>query len=225
MLFISELISNTVMRCLLIVIVLTLPIPGFAQLHLAAGTGVLNVDLARKPALAFYNDTTDQAAAKIIRIETDSTGELKLVSAIPVAEWLDAEQLFPAYDIFTLRVDTIAGKWMRIIVNNGNGQMMWLKSAPAMTFIPWSVYFAKHTSAVEVVEGVVLTIHATASDKSALIRRTMPGDCFKVSAVKGEWMRVDTAPDCNNNKSKLIRSGWIRWKRDNHILVTYSSIA
>ena len=212
------------MRSVFILIVLTLPLMGIAQLHLAAGDGVLNVDLVRKPVLPFYNDTTDGGAAKIIRIETDSTGELKLFSAIPVAEWLDPEQFFPAYDIFTLRVDTIAGKWMRIFVNNGKGHTMWLMSAQGMTFIPWSIHFAKHTSAVEVVEGIVLTIHAAASDKSALIRRTMPGDCFKVRTVKGDWMQVETSPDCNNN-AKQIRSGWIRWKRDNNILVTYSSIA
>ena len=115
------------MRSLFIFIALTVPAIGIAQLHLAAGAGILNVDLSKKPVLPFYNDTADGGAARTIRIETDSTGELKLVSAMPVTGWLIPEQFFPAYDIFTFRVDTISGKWMRIFVNNGNGETMWLK--------------------------------------------------------------------------------------------------
>jgi hypothetical protein len=101
---------------------------------------------------------------------------------------------------------------------------MWLRKAAAGTFIRWQVFFLKTVAAVDPLPGISLDIRTGPGSKTTLIRKTVPADCFKVTDVKGDWMRIKTIPDCSEGTVPLP-SGWIQWRRDGKLVIGYSLMA
>jgi len=49
-------------------------------------------------------------------------------------------------------------------------------------------------------------------------------DCFVVKSMKGDWIEITTPNYCDENftDSKTpIKSGWIKWRKGNELLISY----
>ena len=47
-------------------------------------------------------------------------------------------------------------------------------------------------------------------------------DCFQVKSLKGDWIEISTTNYCDEGKNKdKIKSGWIKWRDGDKLLIDY----
>ncbi|RYG36155.1 MAG: SH3 domain-containing protein, partial [Chitinophagaceae bacterium] len=184
-----------------------LPFCVSAQTILPIGEGVLKIDFDKGPTLPFFSDTSQAAPVSTISVGKDQREELIIQSMDGDAGWFAPEQLFVEYGIFIMRVDTVAGNWYRVFVNNKTAAALWIKKDATRQFIKWPAFLLKETTAVDM-DLLSLEIRTAPTEKSTIIRKMEKQDCFEVLEVKGDWMKIktNTQLECNESKRPL-RSG------------------
>ena len=200
---------------------LFLPLFGFAQNNLRIGIGVIKIDYQKLPILKFFTDNNQLKPIKTIIISKDSEGEYTFKNKNQVDSWFSPEQLSMDYDIFVIRVDTSIGRWYKVYVNNEKGNMLWIKADLTKKFIKWPHFLKNETTAIE--KGAFeLDIKTEPNENATTIKKIDIKDCFQVLDIKGDWMKIKTNTnlDCNESK-KTIKSGWIKWKYNNKLAISY----
>ena len=197
-----------------------LPLLSAGQKNIPVGQGVLKIDFVKLPVLQFYTDTNLTVASRAIRIKKTTTEEYSMESETD--GWFKPEQVFFEYDIFLMRVDTVAGSWYKVIVNSITGETLWTKADSIKKFIKWQTFLLKEVSSIDKGD-FNPDIKIAASDKAATIKKIESTDCFKVLEIKGDWIRIktNTELECSESK-KPIKSGWIKWRQNNRLTINYS---
>ncbi len=198
------------------------PMVLFAQKNLNLGQGVLIIDYHQTPALYFYSDTFQKTPSKIVTVTKKSDGEYDIRNKFEIEKWFQPEALDLDYSIFVIRVDTTIGKWHKVFVHNERGVSLWTKAEKIKHFKSWERFLLEETTAIEKHPHFQLPVKQAPSEQSGTIKQMEIEDCFEAVEIKGDWMRIKTNEnlDCNQSK-KPVKSGWIRWKRNNRLLIEY----
>lgn len=206
-----------------ILLLLLFKAPCFGQKNIPVGQGIIQIDFEKLPSLEFFEDTTSSLPSKKVSVMKDKNQEFIIKNASQVNTWFKPESLWLDYSIFIIRVDTMMGKWMRVYVNNENGQTMWTKIGVTKKFVKWSTFLLKGTSAVDKHPDFNLEIKVSPSSGAKTIKKMETSDCFEVLEVRGDWMKIrtNTTLDCNES-TKTISSGWIQWCQNNRLTIQYS---
>jgi hypothetical protein len=97
-----------------------------------------------------------------------------------------------------------------------------VKKNSLTTFKDWQTYFKEMFGVSRLSNRPQkIKISPTDSSKEILYRGQ---DCFQVKSMKGDWIEIFTAEYCDDSytDSKTpIKSGWIRWRIGNKLLIDY----
>jgi hypothetical protein len=209
------------MTRLLIIVFTLVSLSLFGQTNLPIGQGVIKIDYTKLPTLRFFADTSQTNPTKTIVISKDEEGEFIIKNSKQVDTWFMPEQISLEYDIFIIRVDTIIGKWYKVVTNTENAVTLWTKVEPVKKFVKWSTFLLKETTAIE--KGFAnLDIKTAPFDTAKTIKKIETKDCFEVIEIKGDWMRVktNTKLDCNES-NKPVKSGWLKWRDKNRLTISF----
>ena len=111
----------------------------FSQTDL--GIGIVSINFDDKTILHFYNDTSEKQAAKTIKFFNDSSiNSWNIRNLDKQKEWLKPQVLWLDYSTFDFRCKTQTDKYFQVIVNNENGQMLWLRKSKLTRFVTWETY-------------------------------------------------------------------------------------
>lgn len=141
---------------------------------------------------------------------------VEIGTALP---WFAPEYLKLDYEILQLRAVTIARNWIEVIVNKKTGQTAWVDKN-AVSFEHWPD-FLLGVYGVEVMNSKLNPVRIKPLDNASIV--VNPGNnSLRPIAVQGEWMKVATNQEASNAIPKL---GWIRWKKGNQMLITWSLLS
>jgi len=89
-------------------------------------------------------------------------------------------------------------------------------------FIKWQTFLVEETTTINRHPDFDLEIKTAPSDEALTIKRIEETDCFEAIEIKGDWLRIKTNQTFECNESiKPIVSGWIKWRRNNRLLLYY----
>ncbi|MCB0488570.1 MAG: hypothetical protein R2820_10235 [Cyclobacteriaceae bacterium] len=187
---------------------------------LPAGIGIAWVAPSPDRPLRFYSKPDFDSAPyqlKAIDSVTFAKGEhyIDIATAPP---WLAPEYIKLDYDQFLFRVVTYSQNWIEVIVNNMNGQTFWV-DAQAVEYKDWGT-FLTGVVAVEVLDTDKNPIRGKALDQASIIA-SVQGAQLRPIAVKGDWLMVSTV----GLADRIVPTGWIRWKKGDQLLISYSVLS
>ena len=189
----------------------------FAQTTL--GTGLLSVDFDGNTIVSFYNKPTDKLPIKTVEFFNDlriDSWNIKNLKA--QKEWLNPEVLWLDYSPLVFRVKSKTDQGFQIIVNNKTNQTYWVKRNQSMTFLTWET-FLKNMFSVARLNISDQKIRKLPIENAEQINYKGK-DCFQVKSMKGDWIEIFTADNCDQSKTKL-KTGWLKWRQGNKLLIKY----
>jgi hypothetical protein len=137
-------------------------------------------------------------------------------------EWLNPEILWLDYSQFVFRCLTVQNNWFKVIVNNENGETLWLKKNELTTFKNWENYLTEMFGVARLPNHQQKIRVSPIENSDEIIYKGQ--DCFQVKSMKGDWIEIFTADYCDesytDSKAK-IKSGWIKWRQGNNLLIEY----
>jgi len=205
----------------LYLIILLFPLLSVGQKSLPIGQGVLKIDYTRLPTIHFFADTMQASPARTVIVNKDKEGEYIFKNQKQLESWFLPEQLSLDYDIFIIRVDTIIGKWYRVVTNSEKPTFMWTKSSAEKKFIRWEPFLLKETTAIE--KGFAdIEVRTGPSSNAKLIKTMELKDCFEVLEIRGDWMKIrtNTTLECSES-NRPIKEGWIKWRDKGRLTIGY----
>ena len=202
--------------------IILFPVFSFGQPEIPLGQGIIEVDFEKPPVIYFYQDTLQQQPVKIITIIKNKEEDLVLKNPEQAQKWFSPETFSPDYSLFVMRVDTMIGKWYRVYVNNETKTTLWTKKEAIKKFYAWPEFLINRTTAVEV-GYMSQAVKKLPSDNAPTIKKLENEDCLEALEVQGEWIKVrtNTKLDCNTCK-KPVKAGWIRWKKDGKLIISFA---
>jgi len=187
---------------------------------LSVGIGIVSPHMTPGQSLYFYSAPDFDADPYLLQ-PVDSVTFMKgqhytdIETAPP---WLAPEHIKLDYQIFNFRAVTYSQNWIEVVVNNLTGQTAWVNSQ-AVDYIEWGT-FLSGVVAVEVNDVSKNPIRLKPSDNSSILAQ-VPGAQLRPIAVQGDWLLVSTV----GLADRIVPTGWIRWKKDNILLITYSLLS
>lgn len=133
--------------------------------------------------------------------------------------WFAPEFLKLDYDIFQLRAITISRNWIEVIVNRQTGKTAWV-DRNAVTYESWPEFFLEVFS-VELISSIKNPLRIKPMENASIVADAGKNSLRPV-AIRGEWMKVAIETDSPEAKPRL---GWIRWKKGNQVLITWSLLS
>ena len=193
----------------------------FGQKALQVGQGVLQADLSKQATLSFYNDTSQLNPSKNLSVVINADGNFEIKNQKEVSNWFSPEQIHLDYSIFVIRVDTVIGKWYKVVINNKQATTMWTKTNSNLKYNNWTTFFKKQVTSIQK-DNESIDIKVEPNESSKTIKKIESADCFEVLDVKGDWLKVRTHTilECSESK-KPIRSGWLKWKNKNKLTINF----
>ena len=187
------------------------------------GLGLVSINFDDKTTLHFYSTPTDKEPKRIIQFFNDKTiNSWNIRDLNKHKSWLKPEVLWLDYSSLVFRCLTVKDNWLKVMVNNQTGETLWLKKSNLTTFKDWENYL-KEMFGVARLPNQQQKIRSLPTDNSKEIIY-QGQDCFQVKSMKGDWIEIFTADYCDesytDSKTK-IKSGWIKWKQINKLLIDY----
>lgn len=148
---------------------------------------------------------------------------VRFVAGLPSVEiaeappWLAPEHLKMDYEIFHLRVITLGKRWAEVIGNMRTGETWWVDRSQ-LEFVGWPE-FLLDAAGVEAFDAETNPVRARPHDGAPIMstaRAALP-----VLSVQGEWLKVTTS----HLADRMPPEGWIRWRRGQRLLVSYSPLS
>jgi hypothetical protein len=198
-----------------------LTINSIGQNTLSVGQGILKINFSKPLTLDFFSDTTQLKSTKTISIIKGADQEFKIKNSNQVMTWFQPEALHLDYDIFILRVDTIIGKWYKVVTNTDKAIIMWTKADSFKKYFKWSTFLTKEVTNITK-NKTELEIKTEPKENSKTIKKIEKSDCFEVLDVKGDWIKIRTHTilECSDSKHP-VKSGWLRWKDKNKLTIAF----
>jgi hypothetical protein len=187
------------------------------------GVGLVAINFNDTTVLHFYAKKTDKQPVKTIEFFDDKTiDSWNIRNLDKQSQWLSPESLWLDYYSFIFRCKSRTNDWYEVIINNDNGKTLWLKKSALTKFSNWEA-FLKNMFGVSRLPDKKQAIRASPNEKSKEINYS-GSDCFQVRSMKGDWIEIFTTDYCDesdtNSKTK-IKSGWIKWRQGNNLLIEY----
>ena len=187
------------------------------------GAGLVAIDFNDTTVLHFYTSRKDKQPAKTIEFFNDKTIDSWNIRNLDKQKpWLNPECLWLDYSSFIFRCKSQTKDWYELIVNNKNGQTLWLKKSAVTKYSSWKT-FLSGMFGVSRLSDKKQVIRISPDDQSEGINY-IGNDCFQVKSMKGDWIEIFTADYCDDSytdsKTK-IKSGWIKWREGNKLLIEY----
>lgn len=207
------------MRRLLTIILFLLTINLWGQAEF--GQGLVSINFDDKTVLQFYAKQTDTVPIKTIEFFNDkSINSWNIHGLDKQKEWLKPEVLLLDYSSFIFRCKTQTNDWFEVFVNNENDKSLWLKKSELTKFLSWETYLQKMFGVARL-SNQSQKIRKQPNDNSEEIKYS-GHDCFQVKSMNEDWIEIFTADYCDNNDSKTkIKSGWLKWRQGNRLLIEY----
>ena len=209
------------MRLLIINILILFSTQVWSQTDL--GVGLVSIDFDNQTVLEFYSDTLAEEPEKVIEFFDDRTiNSWNIKDLEKQKEWLNPEVLWLDYFAFTFRCLTKTDNWFQLIINNETGKTFWLKKTEKTKFNNWEDYL-KDMFEVARLSSFPQKIRTEPTENSQEIEY-QGTDCFVVKSMKGDWIEITTPDYCDENftDSKTpIKSGWIKWRQGNKLIIDY----
>jgi len=208
------------MRLLLTNILFLLTINLYGQSDL--GIGLVSIKFDDKTVLNFYESQIDTTPTKTIEFFDDKSIKSWNIRNLDEQEkWLKPEVLWLDYSSFVFICRTQANNWFEVIVNNETGKSFWLKKSDTTKFSSWETYLVG-TFNVSRLANHSQKIRKQPNNNSEEIKY-FGQDCFQVKSMNGDWIEIFTADYCEeSNTETRIKSGWIKWRQGNDLLIVYS---
>jgi hypothetical protein len=207
------------MRVALTIFMLMLLTKGYGQVTL--GTGIVTIDFDDRTVIDFYKKSTDKNHYKRIEFFDDKEINSWNIRNLEIERtWLNPEVLWLDYSQFNFRCKSATANWLELIVNNDNGMTLWVKRTKTTTYLTWEEYL-KNASQVDRLEEFKQKIRERPNDKSAEIEYE-GRDCFEVRSMQGDWIEIFTSDTCDEEGTTTkVKSGWIRWREGEKLLIYY----
>lgn len=189
------------------------------------GCGLVSINFDDKTILHFYATKTDNQPVKIVEFFNDDNN-WNIRDLDKQKAWLKPEVLELDHSTFIFRCKSLTDDWLEIIVNNENGKSLWLKKNELTKYSSWET-FLQGMFGVARLYDQNQEIKKQPSDSSEEIKY-FGGDCFQVKSMNGDWIEIFTADYCDESytKSKTkIKSGWIKWRQGNKLMIEYYIMA
>lgn len=187
------------------------------------GLGLISINFDDKTTLYFYSTPNDKEPKRTIQFFNDQTiNSWNIRNLDNHKEWLKPEILWLDYSQFVFRCLSVQGDWLEVMVNNENGKTLWLKKNDLTTLRNWETYL-KEMFGVARLPAQKQKIRSLPIDNSEEIIY-QGQDCFQVKSMKGDWIEIFTADYCDESytDSKMkVKSGWIKWRQGNKLLIDY----
>ena len=192
----------------------------FSQTDL--GIGIVSINFDSKTGLNFYQNTSDKSPSKTLQFFDDP--EIKSWNICDLEQqkdWLQPESLWLDYHSFNFRVVEKNADWYRVIVNNENGKTMWLENSEITDFQNWEEYLKNMFSISRLPQADQKVLKSPISGAPEIPYHGP--DCFQVKNMKGEWIEIFTPEHCGEytDSTPEIKSGWIRWRTGNELIIEY----
>lgn len=139
------------------------------------------------------------------------------VTVTEAPPWFEPEHLKIDYELLDLRVLTLGREWVEVIGNSRTGETWWVNRAD-VTFASWPEHLLG-VSSVEVLDPETNAIRVRPLDDSPIMATTT--DPLPPLAVSGDWLKVAT----HALADRMPPEGWIRWRRGDRLLVSYSPLS
>lgn len=188
------------------------------------GIGIVSIDSDSKPIVRFYKNPNDKKAVRTVEFFDDkSINSFNIKNLETQKVWLRPEAFRSEYPAFSFRCKSKTRNWYEVIVNNKNGKSLWIKKERFTKLLSWETYL-KNTYVIERLAKYKQPIRKFPATDSTKIRYAGQ-DCFQVKSMKGEWLEIYTSDFCRSGygepEKTTIKSGWIKWKNGNTLLIDY----
>jgi hypothetical protein len=185
------------------------------------GVGLVSANFNDTTVLHLYASQADKQPAKTIEFFHDkTTNSLNIRDLDKHKQWLKPECLWLDYSSLIFRCKSQTNDWYKLIVNNENGQTLWLRKSEYIKFSNWSEFLSGMFGVSRLPDKKQL-IRVAPNGDSKEINYSGP-DCFKVKSMNGEWIEIFTPDRCKDPENKTkIKSGWIKWREGNNLLIEY----
>jgi hypothetical protein len=205
--------SHEVFLTILLLIILT---QTHAQTPL--GIGIVEIEFNAQTVVEFYKSPADKAYAKKIEFFDDkSINSWSIKDLKNVQTWLKPESMSLDYHHFAFRCKSADKDWLEVIVSNEDGKSYWIKRTAQTIFKTWEEHF-KGMFAIDRLPEEKQKIRTQPTDNSDELKYE-GRDCFQVISLKGDWIEISSTDHCTDEKATQIKSGWIRWRRGEKLLI------
>lgn len=187
------------------------------QIVKSLGIGLVTIDFDDKTVLNFYAAPDEKSEKKTLEFFDDPAISSWNIRGLDQHKtWLQPEILHLDYSQFILRCAEKQTGWLKVIVNNETGQTMWLKEDKLTIFDTWEAWL-KSRNSIGRLPNQPQKIRKAAEENAEEI--PFKGrDCFKVQAVQGDWVEITSSENCEGEK---LKSGWIKWRAEEKLLVDF----
>jgi hypothetical protein len=215
--FVSDSLNSKV-RSLWVTIFLSFTTTATAFAQVPLGIGIVEVEFDGKTVVDSYKTPTDKTYSKRLEFFDDkSINATNLKNLNEEKNWLKPQSLWIDYYEFHLRCKSSNNGWLEVIVNNENGQTYWLERRGNIKFFTWEEYL-KEMFAVGRMPGEAQKIRESPVDNAGEIKYEGI-DCFKVRSLRGDWIEIFTSDYCGADSKMKIKSGWIKWRNGDRIII------
>ncbi len=186
------------------------------------GLGLVSIHFDDNTTLHFYTTPNDKEPIETIQFFNDQTINSWNIQDLELKEWLSPERLMLEDSQFVFRCITVQDNWLKVIVNTENGESLWLKKSDLTKFVNWGDYLVEMFSVARLPDQNQ-KIRSLPTDISEEINY-QGQDCFQVKSMKGDWIEIFTAEYCDEsytNSTTKLKSGWIKWREGNKLLIEY----
>jgi len=203
---------------ILIIIIVSLITITTTHPHTELGLGVIEVDINQTKEIRVFANKEEKEPEKAIRL-VKLNGDI-IIEEKDYSKWLKPESVWLDYSQFLFRFTKIEGDWIQIIINNDSGGKKWIKKSTNLKNIYWDKFLIDNTTAIGT--PISIEIKIAPSTESKTLRRSSTKDCFEAVEIKGDWLKIKTNEtlECNEHPEP-IKSGWIKWKSDNKLIIDY----
>jgi hypothetical protein len=203
------------MRLKFTIFLYILSISCFAQTNL--GIGLISIKFNDKTVLHFYSSINNSKPVKTITFLNDKTiNSWNIKNLEEQKKWLKPEILWLDYNLFVFRCEKQKSDWFKIIVDNETGKSLWIKKSEIIEFSSWEKYLEEMFRVERLSK--LNSIHKSPKENSEIIKYSEE-ECFQVKSMKDDWIEIFTS-ECEESKNE-IKSGWIKWKVGNKLLIKY----
>ncbi len=119
------------------------------------------------------------------------------------------------YNVLFFRVVSITRFWIEVIINSTNGQTIYL-DRNQVNYQPWADFFLNINS-VERLDVEANPVRLKPIDQASILA-SGPNEPLTVLGVAGDWLMVST----NGLADKIRPVGYIRWRKNGRLAVTYN---
>ncbi len=194
-------------------------IPIVFQKSAQLGLGMAFPDMYDQKVLYFYSPNLEKSVDD--HTPTDSLVFTKTELGISITSappWFYPAHMKMDYEILAMKAISKTKDWIQLEVNKQTGLTHWV-DANKVVLKDWPDFLLS-TSSIELFDPVLNMPKVRPFDHSSPIQ-IPEGNIFTPIEISDEWLRVKVL----DHNYKKIGEGWVRWRRENQLLVRYNLLS